>query len=181
MVDQEARREYAELVRQFTSGRMTADEYDRRCFAIRVNKKDSAIHEIGDRLSFVYEDARPDRLTKEWRLDAAARRQVAQAVLFLQSGEEYQWREELWDGSVFLITAFLTFLLHVLFMDTATWVKIGFTVVLWTTWFMFERARLKRRRPTGDEQAWPFRFLADLDEAKRHPRLLNGGRYKAGH
>ena len=175
MIDQKARREYAELVRQFTSGRMTADEYEYRFLAIRVNKKDPALQEICDSLNRLYEDAWPDRLTRQWRLDRNARRRVAQAVLFLQLGGEYQWRAELWDGSVFLILAFLTFLLYVLFMDTAMWVKLSFTVLLWAAWFMFERAQMRRRRPTGDEQSWPFRSLADLNEARRHPRLLNGG------
>jgi len=180
MVDQEARRQYAELVRQFTSGRMTIDEYEERFIAIRLNKKDPAISKICDRLGLLYENAQPDKLTKQWRLDPVARRKVAQAVLFLQSGEEYQWREELWDGSVFLITAFLVFLLFALFPETALINRAGIAAVLVSAWINYERwqgNRQQKRHPmAGDTGAWPFLHQADLDEAVKHPHLLNGGR-----
>ncbi len=54
MVDQMARRQYGELVRQFTSGRMTTDEYEQRYIAIRFNKKDLAVSEVCDRLGLLF-------------------------------------------------------------------------------------------------------------------------------
>lgn len=176
MVDQEARREYAEIVRQFTSGRMTVEEYEDRFLAIRINKKDPALPEICDTLSALYDEARPNRLTKQWRLDHDAQRRVAQTVLFLHSDQEYQWRKKLWDGSVFMVTAFFVLLLFALFPETALIIRAGVATVLVSGWITYERWQAKRqeRKEMGDTGAWPFLHQADLDEAARHPRLLNG-------
>lgn len=180
MVDQEARRLYAELVRQFTSGRMTVDEYEEQFFAIRFNKKDPALPKLWDNLTALYEDAWPDRPTRQWRLDRDARRRVARAVLFLQSNHEYHWPETTWDGSVFLITAFSVVLLFALLPETSLINRAGFAAVPIYAWINYERwqrrRQQKRHQMAGDTNAWPFLRQADLDEAARHPRLLNGRR-----
>ena len=175
MVDQEARRRYAELVRQFISGRMSLDEYEDR-FANLHNDKDLALREVWNFLASLCEDAYPQRMTQQWRLDRSARRQAAQAILFLQTDQEYEWRRPLWDGSVFLITAFVVFLIFALLQETPLLLRLAFSAPLLAAWQWYEQWQRKRKRSifAGDTDAWPFLRQADLAEAVRHPRLLNG-------
>ena len=46
MVDREARREYAQVMRQFISGRMTVEEYEDRFHGLRFTKKDRVLWEV---------------------------------------------------------------------------------------------------------------------------------------
>ena len=94
MVDQKARRKYAELVRQFISGRMTNDEYEDRYEAIQQNKSDTAIGEIYHQLWFLYDDIQTHKMTGTHRLDREGRKTVAKTILFLQSDNEYQWPKD---------------------------------------------------------------------------------------
>ena len=174
MVDREARRKYAELVRQFISGRMTHDDYNKRYFAMRFYNKDFALTEVRDNLDDLFESAWPNRMTRQWRLDREARRRAAQAVLFLQSDQEYPWHEDLWDGSAFLVTAFLIVLLFALFPETAWIVRLSLAGLLMFGWLKYENWQAKRHEKVGDSEAWPFLHQADLEQAKRHPKLLNG-------
>ena len=178
MVDQEARRRYAELVRQFISGRMTNEEYEARFEAIECNTNDPAVFEAYHQVWFLYDDIKTHRMTGAHRLDRAGRRTIARMVLFLHSDEEYQWLTDLWNGSVFLITALLVVLLFALFPETALINKAVIAAVLTSAWINYERGQRTRRenryKMAGDTGAWPFLRQADLDEAARHPRLLNG-------
>ena len=174
MVDREARRKYAVLIRQFVSGRMTNDEYEDRVDGITYDKRDHAILEVYLLIWTCYDDLKTHRLTKQWRLDRPARRQVAQAVLFLQSDAEYQWPNNLWDGWVFLVTAFCVVLLFALLPETPLFIRLGMSVPLVVAWQCYERWQARRREKAADESAWPFLRQADLDEAARQPRLLNG-------
>jgi len=163
-------------MRQFISGRMTSDEYEQRFFDLCVNKKDPALLEIFNEADALCEDARPNKLTQQWRLNNDERRRVAQAVLFLQSDAEYLWSEKLWDGSVFLITAFCVVLLFALLPETPLLIRFAMSVPLVAAWQWYERWQWKRSVIVGDKEAWPFLRQADLEEAARHPRLLNGNR-----
>lgn len=174
MVDREARSRYAELLRQFISGRMTEGEYEHKFFALRHNKKDHALLEIFSEVSELCESAYPNKMTQQWRSDGKARRRVAKAVLFLQSGAEYKWFEDLWDGSVFLITAFCVLLLFALLPETPLLIRFAISVPLIAAWQWYERWQFKRSAIVGDKEAWPFLHQADLEAARRLPRLLNG-------
>lgn len=178
MVDREARRKYAELVRQFISGRMTNDEYEQKFFDLRINKKDPAPLEIFSEVRDICQDAFPDKLTQQWRLGTHERRRVSQFVLFLQSDIDYQWSKKLWDGSVFLITAFCVLLLFALLPETPLLIRFSYSAPLIVAWQCYEQWQRKRKRLVnkGDKEAWPFFRQADLAEARRHPRLLNGKR-----
>ena len=176
MVDQEARRKYAELTRQFISGRMTTDEYESRFDTIEYDKNDQVIREVYRQVWFLYDDLRPHRMTKSHRLNRKGRHIIARFVLFLQSDQEYSWPKKLWDGSVFLVTAFLVVLLFALFPETPIILRGSIATLLVTAWLNYERWRIKRWEKSGDFEAWPFLQYADLEEARRHPRLLNGGR-----
>jgi hypothetical protein len=176
MVDREARRKYAELVRQFISGRMTEDEYMRNFFSLRVNKKDPALLEIFDAVDNLCEDAYPVKLTQQWLLNKNEKRRVAQAVLFLQSDVEYQWSKKLWDGSVFLVIAFCILILFAVLPETPFLLRFALSAPLVVAWQCYEQWQRKRKQSVivGDKEAWPFLCQADLEEAARHPRLLNG-------
>lgn len=176
MVDQNARCEYAQLVRQFISGRMTNDEYEQRFFSLCAHKEDSALVEIFTEVDTLCEDARPNKLTQCWQLNNDARRRVAQAVLFLQSDAEYQWSEKLWDGSVFLITAFCVLLLFALLPETSLSVRFAASVPLIAAWQWYEQWQRRRSVIVGHKEAWPFLHQADLEAARRRPRLLNSKR-----
>ena len=174
MVDREARREYAELARHFISGRMSLDEYDDRFANIQHCDKDRALWEVWNFLASLCEDAYPQKMTQQWRLDSDHRRQAAQAILFLQSNREYQWSRKLWDGSVFLVTAFCVLLLFALLPETSLSIRFAMSVPLVAAWQWYEQWQRKRSIIIGDTEAWPFLLQADLAEAARHPRLLNG-------
>ncbi len=174
MVDRRARREYAQLVRQFISGRMTNSGYEQRFFGLRANEKDAALVEIFDEVNTLCEDAYPNKLTQRWQLNNDERRRVAQAVLFLHSGAEYQWLDKLWDGSVFLITAFFVLLLFALLPKTSLLIRFAVSVPLVAAWQWYERWQFKRSVIVGDKEAWPFLHQAELEAARRQPRLLNG-------
>jgi hypothetical protein len=177
MVDQAARRKYAELVRQFISGRMTNVEYEARYGELRHSSQDKAFHEINSELLWsLSDDVLTHRLTGVYHLDSADRRTAARAVLFLQSGQEYQWPAELWDGSAFLATAFLVVLVFALLPETSFILRTGVAGALISIWVRYERWRAEQQEKAGDEEAWPFLRLADLADARRHPRLLNGNR-----
>ncbi len=176
MVDREARQECAELVRQFISGRMSLDEYEDRFTNLQHNKKDRALWEVWNFLAFLCEDSYPRKMTQQWRLNSGQRRQAAQAILFLQSDAEYQWSEKLWDGSVFLITAFCILLLFALLPETSLLIRFVLSTPLIVAWQQYEQWQRKRSAIVGDKEAWPFLHQADLEEAARHPRLLNGNR-----
>ena len=181
MVDQKARRKYAELVRQFISGRMTNDEYEDRYEAIQQNKSDTAIGEIYHQLWFLYDDIQTHKMTGTHRLDREGRKTVAKTILFLQSDNEYQWPKDsmlgisliLWLVLIGVVSSILMSLMprHLLLIVAAALV-IGISfIALCGLRSVAENRRWKRH---GDTEAWPFLRQADLAEAVRHPRLLNG-------
>lgn len=177
MVDQKARREYAQLVRQFVSGRMTNDEYENRFEAIENDRNDRAFGAVHFELWFCYDDIQTHKMNGRYRLDREGRRTVAQVVLFLQSNQDYPWPKQLWDGSVFLAAAFLVVLAFALFPETAMITRTGTASIVTLAWVGYERRRARKWEASGDKEAWPFLHQADLEAARRQPRLLNG---KAG-
>jgi len=183
MVDQEARRQYAELVRQFTSGRMTNDEYEAGYDAITADKNDPAVSEAYYQLWLLYDDIKTHRMTGIHRLDRDGRRAVARMVLFLQSDKEYHWPENAWLGAGRMLLLFGVAAVAVLLLG---WFPARFLFILSAaasavavlfTYYSI-RIVLERRQweTCGDTGAWPLLHQADLDEAVKHPHLLNGGR-----
>ena len=187
MVDQEARRKYAELVRQFISGRMTNDEYEEKYDAITPDENDPAVEEAYHRVWSAYDDLKTHRMTGVYRLDRDGHRAIAQVVLFLQSDEEYRWPKEDWlrASRVLLLVALAAVagLLLGLFPGSfspiiSTTAFVG--VVLFTYYTILIAVEKRQWEGCGDTDAWPFLHRSDLDEAARNPRLLNSGR-QAGH
>ncbi|MGI4791483.1 MAG: hypothetical protein ACRYFS_21865, partial [Janthinobacterium lividum] len=90
MINQESRRIYGQLVRQFISGRMTNEEYEQKYEEIDLKGEDMAVAEIYQQVWLLYDDIETHRMTDKHRLNDAGRRQIAQIVLFLNSDKEYQ-------------------------------------------------------------------------------------------
>ena len=181
MIDRETRRVYAELVRQFVSGRMTNVEYENRFEMMGLNHKDTAVDRIFDEIWVLYDDLRTHRLTGNDRINAEAHRQIAQVVLFLQSDREYLWPQEgMWGCLIFLllfvsatVTVWAISSFPVLFLSILS-VSVCFCSA--TMAFLLWKSCQERQswKKAGDTEAWPFRTQADLAEAKRYPRLLAG-------
>ena len=182
MVDREARRKYAQLVRQFISGRMTNDEYEARFEAIQHGASDLAIGAVYYELWFLYDDLKTHRMTGSHRLDCENRRTMARMILFLQSGQEYQWPNHAWIGAgraaLLAMGAWATAILLGMFpADYLLILGLSFSAALLVLFYLGVRIPTERRgwKAQGDTEAWPFLHQADLEEAKQYPKLLNGG------
>lgn len=185
MVDQEARRQYGQLIRQFASGRMTNREYEEKYEAMPADRSDAAIREISLEIWLLYDDNYTHRMTGSHRLNAESRRAVARAVLFLQSGRDYGWPpSHLWGCLLFfLLTA--DFWATVSAVDRwpdvallAVTVGAAAGVPLAVCWAVLYTSLKHRWNAAGDADAWSFLRRADLAEAVRQPRLLNGANRK---
>ena len=161
MIDREARDEFAELVRHLANGRVSEKQFDEAVESLPSSGKDPVFEVL---IEEIYE------------IEAVPRREVARWILFLQSDMEYSWPKTLWDGSVFLVTAFLVVLLFALFPETPIILRGSIAALLVTAWLKYECWQGERWKKSGDFEVWPFLYQADFEEARRHPRLLNGGR-----
>lgn len=183
MVDREARRTYAELVRQFISGRMTNDEYEERFEQLKLENLDPAVDKIFYQVWGLYDDYSTHRMTGDHHLDKAGRRRIAQAILFLQTEEHYCW-PELGDAD-WLLNPLLPLcgIITVALIDctpsnylSILSISSGISASLAAFALITRRNEKQAWQEAGDDVAWPFRTQADLAEAKSHPRLLAGRR-----
>ena len=183
MVDRQARRQYAQLLRQFISGHMTNKEYEKRFDGIQASAGDPAVQEVYDEIWMTYDDCYTHRMTGAHQLTGENRHSVARMVLFLHSDREYSWPlSQPWGCLVtFLLAA--DFWAAVLAVDR--WpdfallaVTIGGVVAvpLLVCWIVLHLCMKRRWDAVGDTNVWPFLRRAVFDEAVRQPRLLNGAR-----
>ena len=181
MVDREARRQYAQLLRQFISGRMTNDEYEKRFDSIQAAAGDPVVREAYEQIWMTYDDWYTHRMTGSHRLTGENRRSVARMVLFLHSDREYGWPLDQPWGCLLAFLLAADFWAAVSAVDR--WpdfallaVSIGGAVAvpLLMCWVALRLCMGRRMEATGDTDVWPFLRQAELDEARRQPRLLNG-------
>ncbi len=146
MIDRKARNEFAELLHHFVAGQV--DNFD---FENRVpSSKDIAIYEIWWRSAWpLYDDFQSHKLKEKWCIPNKHRRELAKAILFLKTNNEY-----LWPRNTGLFSVFTTFL-----------------SVLTFGWFT--KYQLKKH-PNLETKAWPFATLAELSEANKQPPYLDG-------
>lgn len=84
------RTKYAQILRQFVSGRMTTDEYENHFFEFeRQFNYDPAAWAVFAAVWHLYDDIWPHRMAGAHRLDRTTRRRIAQFILFLRSGAQY--------------------------------------------------------------------------------------------
>ncbi len=181
MVDREARRQYAQLVRQFISGRMTNRQYEERFDGITAARSDVAIREISLEIWLLYDDNSTHRMTGSHRLTGESRRGVARAILFLRSGQDYGWPQTQPWSCLFLALLAADFWAAVSAVNrwpdcAVLAVSLGAAVAvpLAACWGVLSVRAKRLWNAAGDTDAWPFRRQAELDEAVRSPRLLNG-------
>ena len=114
-------------------------------------------------------------------------------MLLLYSDYEYEWPEDdssVMGGDCLLMAVFLLLLVLGMFAtifwqlgQVLPWVAAAcFALAVYIFYFSnvrVEKARtrwLDRSKQLGDLKAWPFFRQTDLEEARRHPRLLKGDR-----
>ena len=84
------RRQYAEIVRQFLSGRMTNLQYEERCDAILENA-DLAVRQIYVELWGGYCDFREHYIGRRHGMTKDARRATARWIMFLHSNRPFEY------------------------------------------------------------------------------------------
>ena len=104
------------------------------------------------------------------------RREVARWILFLQSGQEYEWPLEEQDPNPYSILASIALVLILGALLGS--VKAGFwaTVVLSLPLIGYGLWQDYRKQKAGAASVWPCYRLEDAERAGRHPKLLSGGR-----
>ncbi len=146
MIDLKARNEFAELLHQFVAGQVENFEFENSI----PNSKDPAIYEIWWRAAWpLYDDFQSHKLKKEWRIPKEHRKELAKAILFLKTNNEYLWPRKTGLSSIFSISMNLL------------------------TFGRYNKYQL-RKQNNLETQAWPFATLAELSEANNQPPYLDG-------
>lgn len=173
MVDRIARDKYAELIRHFCAGLLTNDEYEARTYTIIGDSDDKALFEVYLAVWGYYDDLHTHRMTGGYRLRRDDRRRVAQCVLFLQSDAEYLWPEHNCRFRAPL-AAWPLLAVGAVLLPFA-WIAPKLVSVALSPLVALMRLCDRLSDRNGVTDRWPFLHLSELDEARRHPRLLNGG------
>lgn len=189
-----ARRAFAELLRQFYSGRITNDQYESRYWQIvRTHGYDSAVNAIFLESWGTYSDFRTHRMSRFWKLlNREQRRVILRWILFLRSDAEFAQSELARSGARWPILLILPFvlLLAATIIGAPVWAPAVFVllvgsclIVSATIWMAF-LARcvadrlMGRNRPAApwrDEiSPWPFASVPQFNDAVAHPYLLVG-------
>lgn len=146
MIDRRARDQLADAIRALVSGRISNDEFERRC----PRSSDPAVSEVFSQGAWmVYSDLREYRLRGKHRLSIRERKEVARWILFLKGERPYEWPTLTGlPGLVFFVTAVVT---------------LGISRKLYRR--QFEAA--------GEIEVWPFIRREHFDEALKTPVYLH--------
>lgn len=144
MIDRNARKNLAWLLRHLATGRITNEQF----MAAAPRTQDAGVNEVLRQAWFLFSDLREHRLAGEWALDATNKTAVARSILFLQSDVTYRWPAPL-DGATRALLSVLTLGTAVRYID-----------------------RLWRR--SGDYEVWPFFSQDEYRAALLCPRYLSG-------
>lgn len=194
MIDRSSRNELAQLLRHVAAGTITTRQFADEFESLGLDSDDKAIANIAWGGPGVIEIPRSRwtrRLRGQDRLSDAVRQRIAIAVLFLYSDYEYEWTEDkssVMGGDCLLMAVFLLLLVLGMFAtifwqlgQVSPWVAaICFALAVYVFYFSNVRVEKARARwldsckQIGDLEAWPFFRQTDLEEARRHPRLLKG-------
>ena len=85
------RRRYAELLRQFMSGRMTNWDYEDASDEV-LDASDAATWGVHSQVWFTYDDLTRHWIGRRHGMTAEGRRDVARWVMFLRSERDYEYR-----------------------------------------------------------------------------------------
>ncbi len=143
MIDREARDRMAEALRHLVAGQMTNTDFEDAL----TNTKDCACPEIDFRAAWpLYDDFRKHRLAN---LPRILKRDLARAILFLKSDNEYRW-------------------------PRVTGLRPDGLSILGVLTMGFATRRRRRRNEEGCRDVWPFYSRAEYEEARRTPPYLCG-------
>ena len=146
MVDDIARRRLAELARHLAAGRITNADFEEQ----RPSSSERALYEVyfyG--LWPLYDDFITHRLTGRRALTPAGRAWVARIILFLRSGQPYEYPK---------VTGLLQLPVLVLSIVTLGW---------------FGRVWVRHKWRHADQAVWPFFSREDYERALANPVYLN--------
>ncbi len=151
-IDTATRKLLAEQMRHFGAGVTTVNQFETTTEAEDLNG-DAALLPIWCAVWCCYDDFRTVRMRGEWKIEGDARRAWARCILFLQTGQRYEWPDGFFGR--------LSFFQKILNLLTFGWIG----------------RRLKpeierREREFGDIEVWPFRYRWEFEEAKRTPKFL---------
>ncbi len=160
MVDREARDQMARSLRHLAIGRITDKQFDAALEPLPFSGKDRIFEAI---------------FKETYDIKTASRHEVARWILFLQSENDYIWpgMDELSNPFSLIMTASIALILgSVLHNPCIGWgiTVAGYAVIA----DVAVRCCNPKSCKPGDLKVWPFHKQDDFDEAKRHPRLLNG-------
>ncbi len=143
MIDIEARKKAAEVVRRFISGRITNFDFEKNMPATA----DLAVQAIEDSLWLVYDDFEKHKLDAEWVLPGGTKSQMARWVMFLHTDEEYRWPTFRYPGLRPLKHGLVSRLLN-------------------------KPHREYEFMSSGEYDVWPFISKEQFEHAKQNPVLL---------
>jgi hypothetical protein len=196
MVDRSARDCLAQLVRHLATGIMSKEEFSTKAGNLAENSCDPGVWAVYATADALHDDVSaiwPVRFRGWMRLAPDVRRRLAVTALFLYSQAEYEWPNTpapsggcldallLCACAIFGLAGLL--LLGVSFVAPWWCAIISRICLAMSVWLYVLSQRLAARfraeweeaqRQLGDYEVWPFRWWADFDEARRHPRLLCG-------
>jgi hypothetical protein len=88
MVDRYARNKAANVLRDFVTGYISNEEYER---LYPTSKSDASLSEINIQIWFLYSDIREHKLTGKHALNVEQSVFVERCILFLESDCEFEW------------------------------------------------------------------------------------------
>lgn len=149
MIENEAREKYAQLLRNFLSGKIDNFKYEDAFHEIDF-KSDEGINQIYCDVWHYYCDLRKHKLNDPgWGFESKENREaIIRFILFLHSSYEYEWPIA----------------------------SIKETILKLLTLGAYDRYFDKKPKSTGDQTVWPFYRRCDYERALSNPRLLNGHR-----
>ena len=149
MVEHEARRRAAQLVRRFRDGEITNEEFDA---AWPDSREDRALPAVSTMLWASYSDLREHRLEGRQALTHEGRQLFGRCALFLDLDYEYEWPKHNFIGIGGL----------------GPWFRV---LTLGLSWFVDRWIKQRNRRlqaemeAAGDFDVWPFRRRTDYEAA----------------
>ncbi len=196
MIDREARRRVAELLRHVATGQIRNDEFCNSADTIVEPSKDPGLWAGYGLIAGRYDDLSPwwcVRYRGRFRLPKEIRRRVAITALFLYSDSEYKWPPSRPAGACLdalllcaagvlasaglLLFAGIAFSGWFVLASLACWALV--VLICHTSGKLVVRCRAQWEQAQskyGDYDVWPFLTRAEFDEARRHPPLLGGRR-----
>jgi len=136
MVNRHAREIAAEALREFTEGRISNREYERR---YPRSKDDPALWGIYQNIWFCYSDTSEHTLTGKHALTDEGRVVIGRCLLFLRSDLEFQW--------------------------PATKLRLFYPLLRLIGLGRMANSRVSKEMSVGDVDVWPFLKKAQYEQA----------------